>query len=89
MDKHLHILLQKEVIPTLIQVFPRIQFILSTHSTFVNLGLTDMIGDKCTVFDLDNPSIVTLVFLISCLVTRLLIEYICYRMNCSCFSMWQ
>lgn len=35
LDVHLHISLQKKVLPFLIQAFPKIQFIVSTHSPFV------------------------------------------------------
>lgn len=34
-DVHLHISLQKKVLPFLIKAFPKIQFIVSTHSPFV------------------------------------------------------
>ena len=57
-DKHLHIVLQKEVIPKLVQMFPRIQFIISTHSAYVNIGLADEMMNKCKVLDLDNNGIV-------------------------------
>ncbi|MBE6101232.1 MAG: hypothetical protein E7200_03910 [Selenomonas ruminantium] len=53
-DKHLHIMLQKEVVPALIQMFPKVQFIISTHSAFFNMGLTDIMGDRCSILDLDN-----------------------------------
>ncbi|MBR1454711.1 MAG: AAA family ATPase, partial [Lachnospiraceae bacterium] len=53
-DKHLHIKLQKEVLPVLINMFPKIQFILSTHSPFVNIGLTDELGNSCCIIDLDS-----------------------------------
>ena len=33
-DLHLHIRLQKEVLPKLIKLFPKVQFIISTHSPF-------------------------------------------------------
>ena len=56
-DKHLHIRLQKEVIPALTVFFPKIQFIFSTHSPFVNIGLIDAFGDGCSVLDLDNNGI--------------------------------
>lgn len=56
-DKHLHIVLQREVIPKLIQIFPNIQFIISTHSTFVNIGLIDNLNDQCRILDLDNYGI--------------------------------
>ena len=38
-DKHLHIKLQKEVLPGLFKLFPDVQFILSSHSPFLNMGL--------------------------------------------------
>lgn len=53
-DKHLHIYLQKQVIPVLIKMFPKVQFIISTHSAFVNLGLTDLMPDDCLLLNLDN-----------------------------------
>lgn len=56
-DKHLHIVLQKEVIPQLVQMFPRIQFVLSTHSAYVNIGLADAMPNKCQILDLDNNGI--------------------------------
>lgn len=40
-DKHLHISLQKEALPRLIKLFPKIQFIISSHSPFLNLGLAE------------------------------------------------
>lgn len=53
-DKHLHIKLQMEILPVLIKMFPKIQFILSTHSPFVNIGLHDELGNACSILDLDN-----------------------------------
>lgn len=53
-DKHLHIKLQKEVLPILIKMFPKIQFIISTHSPFINIGLHDELGNACSILDLDN-----------------------------------
>ncbi|MDR3320678.1 MAG: AAA family ATPase [Desulfovibrio sp.] len=40
-DKRLHIQLQKYVLPNLFNLFPNIQFILSSHSHFVAMGLFD------------------------------------------------
>jgi hypothetical protein len=40
-DKHLHIRLQKEVLPTLFKLFPNVQFILSSHSPFLSMGLAE------------------------------------------------
>jgi len=55
-DKHLHIQLQTEVLPKLFSLFPNIQFIVSSHSPFVSMGL---FGDAATksrmeLIDLDK-----------------------------------
>ena len=53
-DKHLHIKLQKEVLPRLIKLFPNVQFIVTSHSPFFNLGLADEDGSFYKIYDLDN-----------------------------------
>lgn len=53
-DKHLHIKLQKEVLPGLIKLFPHVQFIVTSHSPFFNLGLADEDGNFYKIYDLDN-----------------------------------
>ena len=58
-DKHLHIKLQKEVLPKLFTLFPKIQFIVSSHSPFLNMGLADEKELKSVIFDLDNNGIPT------------------------------
>lgn len=40
-EKHLHIKMQKEVLPQLIKLFPNLQFILTSHSPFLSLGLEE------------------------------------------------
>lgn len=40
-DLHLHIRLQKEVLPRLIKQMPKVQFIFSTHSPFLILGIAE------------------------------------------------
>jgi hypothetical protein len=40
-DKHLHIKLQKEILPKLLKLFPNLQFILSSHSPFLNMWLAE------------------------------------------------
>ena len=57
-DKHLHIKLQKEVLPSLFKLFPNIQFIVSSHSPFLNMGLADELMERTQIFDLDNNGIV-------------------------------
>lgn len=58
-DKHLHIKLQKEILPKLFALFPNIQFIISSHSPFFNIGLTDEPLINAQIIDLDNGGIVT------------------------------
>ena len=56
-DMHLHIKLQKEVLPRLFSLFPNVQFIVSSHSPFFNMGLADTLPDKSQIIDLDNHGI--------------------------------
>ncbi|MDR0800894.1 MAG: AAA family ATPase, partial [Endomicrobium sp.] len=53
-DKHLHIKLQKEVLPGLFKLFPNVQFILSSHSPFLNMGLAEVVKERTKIIDLDN-----------------------------------
>lgn len=57
-DKHLHIKLQKEVLPKLFNLFPNIQFLVSSHSPFLNMGLADEALERTQIIDLDNNGIV-------------------------------
>lgn len=55
-DKHLHLKLQKEILPKLFKLFPNVQFIVSSHSPFVGLGFEE--GRlPYTVYDLDRGGI--------------------------------
>jgi len=56
-EKHLHIRLQKEILPALLRLFPGVQFIVSSHSPFLNMGLASEQGIKCQIFDLDNGAL--------------------------------
>ena len=56
-EKHLHIRLQKELLPGLLKLFPGIQFIVSSHSPFLNMGLASEKGIKSQIFDLDNGAL--------------------------------
>lgn len=59
-DKNLHIKLQKEVLPKLLFAFPKIQFIVTSHSPFFNMGLDKPeYADKVSIFDLDNNGLKT------------------------------
>lgn len=53
-EKHLHIKLQKEVLPRLLKLFPNVQFILSSHSPFLSMGLADELQNRSKIIDLDN-----------------------------------
>ena len=46
-DAHLHSDLLKDVLPALIKMFPRIQFIISSHSPFFLLGMQEEFGETC------------------------------------------
>lgn len=57
-DKHLHIKLQKEILPKLLNLFPNIQFIVSSHSPFLNMGLAEEAMGRTQIIDLDNNGII-------------------------------
>ena len=57
-DKHLHITLQKEILPKLFSLFPNLQFIVSSHSPFLNMGLADEAKERSQIIDLDNNGFV-------------------------------
>ena len=57
-DKHLHIKLQKDILPKLFKLFPNIQFIVSSHSPFLSMGLADEAMERTQIIDLDNNGIV-------------------------------
>ena len=44
-DLHLHAVHQYEVLPKLIQIFPRVQFIVTTHSPLFVLGMRNLFGE--------------------------------------------
>lgn len=44
-ELHLHTSLQKEVLPQLLHLFPKIQFIFATHSPLFLLGMKDVFGE--------------------------------------------
>lgn len=45
-DLHLHIRLQRTVLPQLLSLFPKIQFVMTTHSPFFVLGMREAFGDE-------------------------------------------
>ena len=58
-DMHLHISLQKDVLPRLLSLFPNVQFIISSHSPFLNMGLADARDGRAKIIDLDNGGLVS------------------------------
>lgn len=56
-DKHLHIKLQKEILPKLFKLFPNVQFIVSSHSPFLSMGLAEETLERSKIIDLDNLGI--------------------------------
>ena len=58
-EKHLHVRLQKEVLPKLLHLFPNVQFIISSHSPFLNMGLSDTESGEAQIIDLDNGGTTT------------------------------
>jgi len=53
-DKHLHIKLQKEVLPLLFNLFPNVQFIISSHSPFLSMGLAEISQKRSAIIDLES-----------------------------------
>lgn len=53
-DVHLHVSLQKKILPFLTSSFPRIQFIVTTHSPFVITS-----SNKTFVYDLTKKTLIT------------------------------
>ena len=43
-DLHLHVHLQKDILPQLIKLFPKIQFVITTHSPVFLLGMQSVFG---------------------------------------------
>lgn len=52
-ETHLHLELQKHIMPLLITVFPNIQFIVTSHSPFILSSLQEAV-----IFDLENKVLV-------------------------------
>lgn len=50
-DAHLHVSLQRLIMPFLVRSFPQIQFIVTTHSPFVLMSLNDAV-----IFDIGRSS---------------------------------
>ncbi len=49
LETHLHISLQRKILPFLVEFFPKIQFIVSTHSPYILNSIED-----CVIYDLEK-----------------------------------
>lgn len=59
-ELHLHAKLQKEILPRLIKLFPRVQFIITTHAPLFLLGMAENFGeDGFDVYELPTASKIT------------------------------
>jgi hypothetical protein len=57
-DKHLHIKLQKECLPKLLALFPKVQFVTSSHSPFFSMGLAEELPSRSKLIDLESSGLV-------------------------------
>ncbi|WP_160116242.1 ATP-binding protein [Legionella busanensis] len=58
-DLHLHIELQKEVLPQLIKLFPKVQFIITTHSPFFLAGISKVFATtECLMINMPEGNII-------------------------------
>ena len=56
-DLHLHAKYQDQVLPKLVSMFPRVQFVLTTHSPLFVLGLSEVLGeDGIGLYELPSGS---------------------------------
>ena len=53
-DLHLHLSMMRKTLPKLIKLFPKIQFIFSTHSPFLLLGLKEIVGDRFSLVEMPS-----------------------------------
>lgn len=53
-DLNLHIKFAKEILPELIKEFPKVQFIITTHSPFFLLGMENNYKEKYRIFNLPH-----------------------------------
>lgn len=56
-DLNLHIMQQKEVLPKLIKMFPKVQFVITTHSPFFVKGMQDTFYNECDFVNMPDGHI--------------------------------
>lgn len=57
-DKNLHISMQYDILPKLLNLFPNVQFLVTSHSPFLNMGLANDAKERSQIIDLDNNGFV-------------------------------
>lgn len=57
-DKNLHISMQYDILPKLLNMFPNVQFLVTSHSPFLNMGLANDAKERSQIIDLDNNGFV-------------------------------
>jgi predicted ATP-binding protein involved in virulence len=57
-DLNLHIEYTKDVLPEMLRLFPKIQFIMTSHSPFFLVGMKEAFGSSYTVFNMPNGEII-------------------------------
>lgn len=58
-DLHLHIELQNKILPELIKLFPKVQFIITTHSPFLLAGLSKVFKhDECIFINMPTGNVI-------------------------------
>ncbi len=59
-ELHLHSKLQREVLPKLLKLFPKVQFIITTHSPLFLLGMDEQYGkDGYYIYQMPNAEIIS------------------------------
>lgn len=59
-ELHLHSKLQREVLPKLLKLFPKVQFIITTHSPLFLLGMDEQYGkDGYCIYQMPNAEIIS------------------------------
>lgn len=56
-DNHLHSNFAKEILPEVMALFPKIQFIVSSHSPFFLLGMKQKYDDKCSFIGMPDGTL--------------------------------
>lgn len=58
-DLNLHIGQQEKILPRLIKMFPKVQFIITSHSPFFVKGMCETFGTKCDIVNMPDGELLT------------------------------